>query len=130
MTAEQGTHGPQHNSSYCSAGCISAVAASCGRPATFSFHSRPPTLVCTCVVACQQGEGGGEEGDEGAEPKEPPPPPPEPAEDPYEFKQRDVAFIELGWVGGQMLLPSPQRLALAWYAPAYGMVGKHPPPCQ
>jgi hypothetical protein len=43
-----------------------------------------------------QGEGGGEEGEEGAEPKEPPPPPPEPAEDPYEFKQRDVAFIELG----------------------------------
>lgn len=29
------------------------------------------------------------------EKKEKPPPPPEPAEDPYEFKQRDVAFITL-----------------------------------
>lgn len=34
-------------------------------------------------------------GEEGGEPKEPPPPPPEPAEDPYEFKLRDVAFITL-----------------------------------
>lgn len=36
----------------------------------------------------------GEEGEEG-EGKEPPPPPNKPAEDPYEFKERDVAFIDL-----------------------------------
>jgi len=43
----------------------------------------------------EKAEGEEGEGEEGGEPKEPPPPPPEPAEDPYEFKQRDVAFIEL-----------------------------------
>lgn len=36
-----------------------------------------------------------DEADEGAEPKEPPPPPPAPKVDPYEFKERDVAYLEL-----------------------------------
>ncbi|KXZ43972.1 hypothetical protein GPECTOR_76g793 [Gonium pectorale] len=37
----------------------------------------------------------GEEEEEGAEPKEPPPPPPPPKIDPYEFKERDVVYIDL-----------------------------------
>ncbi|GIL89419.1 hypothetical protein Vretifemale_17222 [Volvox reticuliferus] len=37
----------------------------------------------------------GEEGEEGGEPKEPPPPPPAPKVDPYEFKERDVVYLDL-----------------------------------
>ncbi|PNW85872.1 hypothetical protein CHLRE_03g201900v5 [Chlamydomonas reinhardtii] len=39
----------------------------------------------------------GEEGEEGegGEPKEPPPPPPAPKVDPYEFKERDVIYLDV-----------------------------------
>jgi hypothetical protein len=37
----------------------------------------------------------GEEGEEAGEPKEPPPPPPAPKVDPYEFKERDVVYLDV-----------------------------------
>jgi hypothetical protein len=51
--------------------------------------------------------------------KEKPPPPPEPAEDPYEFKLRDVAFITLAE------LPRAARAALVMVS-NYGGTGFKP----
>ncbi len=47
----------------------------------------------THLQEAEEGEGEGEEG-EGGE-KEPPPPPPAPKVDPYEFKERDVVYLDL-----------------------------------
>ena len=48
---------------------------------------------CTPTQEPEEGEEG-EEG-EGGEPKEPPPPPPAPKVDPYEFKERDVIYLDV-----------------------------------
>ena len=66
-------------------------------PSAAVLVAKGPSAVL-CVL--QAGEG---------EQREPPPPPPEPAEDPYEFKLRDVAFITLSELPKEVRHGTPGR---------------------